>query len=114
MAIFKKAKEAFIPDSMLDTKSWLSDKGLAKAMGISEHIKSLNEKEMLNAPFDKHLRAKMCWGITFSKLTEDQIRSKLNLTTDQWNAMLYGSKDVSESYYEKAISLMEENHVQTK
>jgi hypothetical protein len=53
----------------------------------------------------------MCWGFAFSKLTDKQIMEKLGLTSSEWNAMLYGSKDVSESYYEKAISLMEGNHV---
>jgi len=47
----------------------------------------------------------------FLKLTDKQIMEQLGLTSSEWNAMLYGSKNVSESYYEKAISLMEGNHV---
>lgn len=82
-----------------------------KIIQIADKIKQLAAKEMENVPFSKRRRAQMCWGFAFSKLTDKQIMEKLGLTSSEWNAMLYGSKDVSESYYEKAISLMEGNHV---
>ena len=36
MAIFKKAKEVFIPDSMVDTNTWLSDEDLIKVFRLLE------------------------------------------------------------------------------
>jgi hypothetical protein len=32
MGIFKEAKEVFIPDSMLDTTTWVTDKELKKLL----------------------------------------------------------------------------------
>lgn len=82
-----------------------------KVIKTADKIKQLETREMKNVPFNKRRGAQMCWDFAFSKLTEKQIMEQLGLTSSEWNAMLYGSKDVSEKYYEKAISLMGENHV---
>lgn len=57
MGIFKEAKEVFIPDTMLDTTKWVTDKELKKIINKLRRLKSQKEAHTMifKMPCDKEL-----------------------------------------------------------
>ncbi len=44
MSIFKNATQISIPDSMIDTTSWISDEELIEALFIKDAVDTINDK----------------------------------------------------------------------